>query len=106
EREPVCRRGDRGERVLRAAVLQPFEQAAREDPDDANAPLHLANWYGQYWVLYGRDEKTGRAAVAWARRAQEINPDGRRGYETEYELRTRMAFVLNTWADNVLAWHD
>jgi cytochrome c-type biogenesis protein CcmH/NrfG len=81
---------------LRKKVIQPLRDAViDEDPGDAHRFTQLANWYGELWKLpnpdqIARHEYRGRA-VAAAKEAERLDPDGREGYWTEYGLYQRFA---------------
>lgn len=76
---------------LKARILAPLERAAREDPADIEPLLALAHWTGERWKLFPGDPEIARRAVLYAVLAQQLDPEGRDGYLTEYRLRLQFA---------------
>jgi O-antigen ligase len=87
---------------LRTRLLEPLEQAVKEDPGNASAFVELAVWYGQQWQLFPSDE-LAKKALARAARAQELDPIGKQGYLAEYRLRMVFASVKGREAEQYAA---
>jgi O-antigen ligase len=73
-------------KFLTGRVLAPLRQAAEVDPDNAHIRALLANWYGQLWRFESYDERIGKVALQNAVAAQQLDPRGREGYQSEYQL--------------------
>ena len=75
---------------LNKTVLAPLQEAVKEEPDDVRVKLLLAQWSGELWSIYpagNLDMQMATAAVAWAKQAEQLDPQGRDGYEADYRLR-------------------
>jgi O-Antigen ligase len=83
------------------AIVQHLEAARKADPGDVNSYLELAYWYGQSARLVDRNDAVFQKAVAWARLAQKLDPDGKEGFLAEYSLLKARAAELG--ADPSLA---
>ena len=68
-------------------VFGPLKQAALDDPDDAGIRVRQARWGGVLWTIRATDGELARAAVHYAQVAQRLDPQGREGYDAEYQLR-------------------
>jgi O-antigen ligase len=66
--------------------LVPLEQATRADPGDVSPPLELAFWHAEQWRLQLAHDDAWDRAMAWAKRAQRLDPDSKEGYLVEYRL--------------------
>jgi hypothetical protein len=75
----------RNRQFLDRAILRPLRKAVEQDPGNAYPYSELASWYGERWKL-GPTIDLRRLAVGMARRAQELDPEGREGYLAEYRL--------------------
>jgi hypothetical protein len=64
---------------LQRRILPPLVAAAKADPNDAYAQTELAHWYGQEW-RYRPLAETRDAALDHAKRAIQLDPQGREGY--------------------------
>ncbi len=80
-------------RLIQRFAVPSLQEARRQDPTDALPYLELAFWSGEYWKLAlfeGAQAppplKIREAAVGWAAKAQEIDPEGLEGYLTLYRL--------------------
>jgi hypothetical protein len=88
------------EHYLRAAVITPLQEAARDDPDNARIRIHLAQWYGELWARNPsprKGEPAERAvheAVENLKRAKRLNPNGAEVFLAEYQLHLRATAVL------------
>jgi O-antigen ligase len=78
-------------RNVKRLVIERLEQAAREDPGNARICITLANWYGRLWFTYPLVEQDIPRAIDWARKAQELDPDSRGGYQAEYQVHLMVA---------------
>ncbi len=78
---------DKVSRSLQEKVIAPLQDAARDDPDDARVPVLLSQWDGELWVINATKDYLANAGVGHARAAQKIDPQGRDGYDAEYQLR-------------------
>ncbi len=78
---------------LTKEVIEPLQIAATYDPDDARVPVLLAHWIGELWIINANPGLAQTALVA-ARRAQDIDPLGRAGYDAEVQLRMELARAL------------
>jgi putative inorganic carbon (HCO3(-)) transporter len=73
---------------LNTSVIGRYEKAFREDPNNARIAVHLARAYGQLWTLDRMASlDAARKAILAAQQAEQLDPDGREGYEAEYQLR-------------------
>jgi hypothetical protein len=79
---------------LKAHILTPLEQAAQADPGFVLPPLELAEWYGQEAQFYADAPGLWQKAVETARRAEQLDPEGREGYLAEVRLHSLMAQQL------------
>ena len=96
--------------VLSSQVTEPLEKTQRDvDPDNAQVPLYLANFYAVLWETSVRqDSRHGmastksrtdmaeansyiRKALYHADKVQKLDPEGREGYLAEYGLRRLFA---------------
>ncbi len=88
-----------GERTLgepavfvRDNVLGLLKDAVNADPDNARTHVLLAGWYGRaYRIFLPPNDRTRERAVEEARTAQQLDPEGRAGYQAEYQLRKEFA---------------
>lgn len=78
-------------RFLDQNVLAPLLEAHRLDSWNPLIPAHIANWLGQQWLLTPNDKDLARKAIAWAMKAQQLDPAGWSGYQTEVNLRDLFA---------------
>jgi hypothetical protein len=76
---------------LKDYILRPLETATRDDPGDATPWVELAHWYGEQAKLYRNGSDSSRKALAAAKTAQQLDPDGKEGYLAEYRLRVDLA---------------
>jgi len=75
-------------------VIAPLQEAAKDDPDDARVPVLLAHWVGELWIINANNPGLTQTALRAARRAQDIDPLGRAGYDAEVQLRMEFARAL------------
>jgi hypothetical protein len=86
-------------------ILEPLKQAARDEPDNVRVQLYLAEWYGKIWSQDPVDPKSSRVALdalAFARKARELNPHGVEGLIAEHGLRTRFRTWFQAAAQNLV----
>jgi hypothetical protein len=106
--------GDQKRRLVNTAndlqkkVIPHFEKARQADPEDARTFISLARVYGELWSFREsllpsvENDKYGERAVRYALEAKRLDPDGRNGYEAEYDLRLRFARQLEPDAKGLL----
>ncbi len=79
-------------RAVQQFALPTLQQAREQDPADVVPYLELAYWSGEYWKLslfqgvQASPLKVREAAVGWAAKAQELDPESVEGYLTLYRL--------------------
>jgi O-antigen ligase/tetratricopeptide (TPR) repeat protein len=73
-------------------ILRRLKRAADQDPGNAYAFSELARWLGESYTLAPKAAWSVRSnAARWAHRAVELDPEGKEGYLTEYQLNMRFA---------------
>ena len=83
--------------VVRQFALPTLQQAREQDPNDAVLYLELAYWTGEYWKLslfqgaQASPLKIREAAVGWAAKAQQLDPEAVEGYLALYRLNVLFA---------------
>jgi tetratricopeptide (TPR) repeat protein len=84
-------------------IIVPVYRAEKEDYANTRLRVMLANWYGELARL--RDQKNLKPkndfdlALSWAKVARDTNPEGREGYEVEYNIYMRLARVFRADAE-------
>ena len=76
---------------VKSKILAPLTEAAKDDPDDARVRFLQAKWNLVLWTLRAGDILQ---ALACARQAEELDPQGRGGPEAEYQIRMEFARQL------------
>ena len=66
-------------------ILPPLRKALQADPTNVYPYLQLASWTGERWKL-GPNMGVREEAARFARIATQVDPEGREGYRTEYQL--------------------
>jgi hypothetical protein len=80
-------------------VIQPLEDAEKDDRGNVRTRVLLASWWVQVWKMSPptrRNVDMSRRGIAYAMRAQEANPAGREGYVAEYDAYINIINVLHT----------
>jgi O-antigen ligase len=76
---------------LKNHILTPLIQATTADPGNATPWVELTRWYGEQAKLYRDGSESSRDTISSARRAQQLDPDGKEGYLAEYQIRIEFA---------------
>jgi O-antigen ligase len=77
---------------MRNNVLGLLREAVQDDPDSARTHILLAGWYGRaYRIFAPHDDRTAQRALEETGLAQQLDPEGRAGYQAEYQLRLDFA---------------
>jgi O-Antigen ligase len=80
---------------LKQNVLKPLEESVKTDQTNAHRYIQLALWYFEYWKLSNPDPRERRVyallADRAAREAVQLDPNGREGYLTLYQIHWRFA---------------
>jgi O-antigen ligase len=87
---------------LEKRILQPLEAAARQDSHDSYPLLEAAKWQGERWSALHQKESREKAFQS-LQKAIKLDPEGKLGYITEYQLmllfaRGRDSDVKNLYA--------
>ena len=78
-------------------VIQPLEDAERDDRGNVRTRVMLATWWVQEWMISPpsrRNVEMGKRGIAYAIRAQQANPEDRDGYLAEYNARLSIAAAM------------
>jgi hypothetical protein len=83
-------------RFIHENVLGPLEEAVKDDPDNARTHVLLAGWYGRaFRIFVPPNARYREAALDEARRAQQLDPESRAGYQAEYQLHKDFIELFN-----------
>jgi O-Antigen ligase len=80
---------------VRTKILAPLTEAAKDDPDDARVRFLQAKWNLVLWTLHAGAIPD---ALACARQAEALDPQGRGGPEAEYQIHMEFARQLEASA--------
>ncbi len=84
--------------ALAQTVLPLLHDAAKEDADDVRVPILLARWTAELWSIYPPGDthtKLANSAVGYARKAQQLDPEGPDGYDVDYHIRMNFVRRIN-----------
>ncbi len=80
---------------VKTKILAPLAEAANDDPDDARVRILQAKWNLVLWTLRAGDILQ---ALACAHQAEKLDPQGRGGWEAEFQIRIEFARQLEASA--------
>jgi hypothetical protein len=94
---------NRNKQFLDRLILPRLHAAHSADPANVAPLLDLAIWYGEKWKVIPTIE-TRAAALGYAKRAEEIDPDGKEAYQVQHRLNRLFATFSQSGTEKLLGF--